>query len=176
MAVTTWTNHHEVTVRADIESVLSWWTSQQRREDRRAHFESLGGQGFSYQETAEADTQLTETNWTTAEGLFVSLRVETSNAPDGKVERSAEGAAILRSRTSQQRRWPDGREDKSGTSTVTEFRRAQPATTQVRLTTTRHKEGAWWWERYLPPIGERSQQRRHLQRMVGQCEHDLGSS
>ena len=175
MAVTTWTSRYEATVRADIEAVLAWWTSQQRSSDQRARFENLDVHDFTYQETEETDTRLAEMSWTNSDGLFVSLRIETPNRQDGNVERGADGAAILRSRTSQQRRWPDGRQDSSSTNNVTEFRQLQPHATQVRLTTTRNKEGAWWWERFIPPTTERNQQRRHLQQMVAQCEHDLGA-
>lgn len=174
MAVSNWTSHYEATIRADVDSVLAWWTSPQRRDDQRAHFESLDVQNFSYEESSTAEARLTEMSWTTSEGLFVSLRIEFPHGQDGNIEHAVDGGSILRSRTSQQRRWPGGRQESSSTSNVTEFRQAQPGTTQLRLTTTRQKAGAWSWERYMPPIAERRQQRQHLRQMVAQCEHDLG--
>ena len=174
MAVTSWTSRYEAAVRADLESVLAWWTSQQRSSDQRARFENLDVPDFAYHETEEADTRRAEMSWINSEGLFVSLRIETPNRQDGNVKRAADGAAILRSRTSQQRRWPDRRKDSLSTNNLTEFRKTQLGTTEVRLTTPRHKEGAWWWERFVPPTTERNHQRRHLQQMVAKCEHDLG--
>jgi hypothetical protein len=175
MAVRRWTKHVQVRVRGDLESVVSWWTSPERRDERRAFLGSLDVADFRYEETLEDGQRITETGWTTRRGLQVSGRAVSPIRPHGAVDRAPDGRVLLRTQTFQSRRWPNGREDQSRSERVLEFRELSEGRTRVRLTVTRYKEGVPWWERLLPPNDERRHLRLHLKDTVAKCEHDLGT-
>lgn len=175
MAVRRWTKHVQARVRGDLESVVSWWTSPERREERRASHESLDVSDFRYEETLEDGQRITETGWTTRRGLQVSGRTVSPIRPLGAVDRAPDGRVLLRTQTCQSRRWPNGREDLSRSERVLEFRELSESRTRARLTVTRYKEGVPWWERLLPPNDERRHLRLHLKDAIAKCEHDLGT-
>jgi hypothetical protein len=183
MAVRRWTMHIRATVRGDLESVVSWWTSPERREERRADYESLNVSDFRYEETVEDGQRITEMGWTTRRslthtgwtprpGLQVSIR---SIRPQGAAERAPDGRAVLRVQSVGSRRWPNGRENLSRSDSVLEFSELPESRTRVRLTVTRYKEGVPWWEKILPPNDERSHLRIHLKDMIAKCEYHLGT-
>ena len=93
MAVRRWTMHIQATVRGDLESVVSWWTSPERREERRARYESLNVSDFRYEETLEDGQRITQTGWTTRNGLQASVRTASPIRPHGSGERVPEGTA-----------------------------------------------------------------------------------
>lgn len=175
MAVQRWTSHIQARVRGDLESVVSWWTSPERREERRARLENLDVSDFRYEETLQDGQRITETGWTTRRGLQVSGRTVSPIRPHGAVERDPDGRALLRTQTFQSSRWPNGREDLSRSELILEFRELSESRTRVRLTATRYKEGVPWWERLLPPNQERRHRRMHLKDTIAKCEHDLGT-
>ena len=186
MAVRRWTTHIQATVRGDLESVVSWWTSPERREERRAHYESLNVSDFRYEETLEDGQRITETGWTTRRsltqtgwtprpGLQLSLRMTSPIRPHGAVERTPDGRAVLRAQTVRSRRWPNGREDLSRSDLVLEFSELSESKTRVRLTVTQYKEGVSWLEKILPPNDERRHRRMHLKDTIAKCEYHLGT-
>lgn len=52
MAASRWTTYVEAAVRADLESVVGWWSRPERWEDQRAFYESLDVSDLRYEETA----------------------------------------------------------------------------------------------------------------------------
>jgi hypothetical protein len=178
--------HIQATVRGDLESVVSWWASPERREERRAHYESLNVSDFKYEETLEDGRRITETGWTTRRsltqtgwtprpGLQLSLRMTSPTRPHGAVERAPDGRAVLRAQTVRSRRWPNGREDLSRSDLVLEFSELSESRTRVRLTVTQYREGVPWWEKILPPNDERRHRRMHLKDTIAKCEYHLGT-
>src|SRR5215469_1862455 len=118
MAARRWTIHEQATVRGDLESVVSWWTSPERREERRARHESLDVSDFRYGETLEDGQRVTETSWTTRRGVQVSVRTVSPIRPDGVVERAPDGRAVLRGQVFHSNRWPNGSEQLSRAESV----------------------------------------------------------
>jgi len=175
MAVRRWTSHIQATVRGDLESVVSWWTSPERRAERRARLESLDISDFRYEETLQDGQRIIETGWTTRRGLQVCGRTVSPARLDGTVERDPDGRALLRTQFLQSRRWPNGREDLSRSELILEFRELSESRTRIRLTAIRYKEGAPRWEILLPPNDERRHRRMHLKDAIAKCEHDLGT-
>lgn len=178
--------HIQATVRGDVESVVSWWTSPGRREERRAHYERLNVSDFRYEETVEDGQRITEMGWTTRRsltqtgwtprpGVQVSTRTASPIRPQGAAERASDGRAVLRAQFAGSRRWPNGREDLSRSESVLEFSELPEGRTRVRLTVTRYKEGVPWWEKILPPNDERRHLRMHLKDMIAHCEYHLGT-
>jgi hypothetical protein len=160
MTVRRWTTHIQAVVRGDLESVVSWWTSPERREGRRAHYQSLNVSDFRYEETLEDGQRITEMGWTTRRsltqtgwtprpGLRVSLRTASPIRPHGAAERAPDGRAVLRTQAVWSRRWPNGREDLSRSDSVLEFSELPESRTRVHLTVTRYKEGVPWWEKFF---------------------------
>jgi hypothetical protein len=174
MAVRRWTMHIKATVRGDLESVVSWWTAPERREKRREHLESLDVPDLRHQETLDEGQRLFEMDWTTRDGVQISLHTASPVRPDGVVERAPDGRVVLRAQTVQSRRWPNGREDLARADVVAEFSELSESRTRVCVTVTRYKEGVPWWERLLPPNDERRHRRMHLKDTIAKCEHDLG--
>jgi hypothetical protein len=158
-----------------LESVVSWWTSPERRAERRARLESLDVLDFRYEETLEDGQRITETGWTTRRGLQVSLRTVSPIRPGGTVERTPDGRALLRTQTFKSCRQPDAREDLSGSEVVLEFSELPENRTRILVTATLHKEGAPWWGRRLTPNDHRRHMRMHLMDTIAKCEHDLGT-
>ena len=175
MAVRRWTSRTRAQVRGDLESVISWWTSPERRAELREQFESLDVSDFRYEETLDGEQRVTEMGWTARSGLQVSVRRVSPARPHEALERTPDGRAVLRSQAVQTRRWPDGRERLSRTESVLEFRELSAGRTQLRATLARHREGVPWWEKVLPPNNERRHRRMHLKDEIAKCEHDLGT-
>jgi hypothetical protein len=171
MSVARWTKHFEVTVHADLDSVVAWYTSPDRRAESRAHFEAFDVRDFRYDERVDGDRRVTDMSWTTKTGMHVFLEIRGNI---GVIPRDAEGRIVRRGQTYQYRRWPNGREDRSHGEVVAEFSDIQGGGTRARLTITRHKEAAPWWERWLPPIAERQRQARQFSEMFSRCERELG--
>lgn len=167
--------HIQATVRGDLESVVSWWTSPERREERRAHYESLDVSDFRYEETLEDGQRVTETAWTTRRGMQVSVRTVSPIQPHEAVERAPDGRAVLRSQGSQSNRLQNGPEHLSRSESVVEFSELSGSRTRVRLTVTRYKERVPWRERSFPPHDERHHIRIHLKDYIARCEYDLGT-
>jgi hypothetical protein len=174
MAVRRRTIKIQATVRGDLESVVSWWTSPERREERRAYLESFDLSDFRYEETLEAGQRITETGWTTRGGLQVSERTASPIRPHGAVERAPDGRAVLRAQSVQSRRWPNGRGDLSKSDSVVEFSRLSEIRTRVRLTMTQCKEGPRWGIG-RPGHDERHHLRIHLKDRIAKCEYHLGT-
>ena len=175
MSGAVWMSRFELTVHADLDSVVAWYVSPDRRAESRAHFESLDVRDFLYDERVEGDRRTTDMSWTTPTGLHVFLEVR-GNVANGVVARDEAGKVVRRGETYQYRRWPTGRQDRSRGETIVEFTDLPGGDTRVQISLTRHKDTAKWWERLLPPIAERQAQRRHMKEMFARCERDLGSS
>lgn len=175
MSGATWTNRFELTVRADLDSVVAWYASPDRRAESRAHFESFDVRDFRYDERVEGDRRTTDMSWITPAGLHVFLEIR-GNVSNGVVARDEEGKVVRRGETYQYRRWTTGRQDRSRGETTVEFTDVPGGSTRVQISITRHKDTAPWWERLLPPITERRAQRCQLEEMFSRCERDLGSS
>lgn len=161
-------------VRADLDSVVAWYTSADRRAESRAHFEAFDVRDFRFDERVEADQRITSMSWTTQSDMHVFFEIR-GNVFDGAVVRDAEGRVIRRGETYQYRRWPNGREDTSRGEIIAEFSELPGDRTLARITQTRQKEPAPWWERWLPPVAERSLQQRQMEKLFARCERDLGS-
>ena len=169
-----WTKRFEVVVGADLDSVVAWYTSADRRTESRAHFEAFDVRDFRFDERVEADRRVTAMSWTTESGVHVFLEIR-GNVFDGVVVRDVEGRVIRRGETYQYRRWPNGREDTSQGEIIAEFSDLPGGRTLARITQTGQKEPAPWWERWLPPFAERRLQQRQMEKLFARCEHDLGS-
>jgi len=165
--------HVQATVRGDLESVVSWWTSPERREERRVRHESLDVSDFRYEETLEDGQRVTETGWTTRRGVQVSVRTVSPIRPHGTVERDPDGRAALGTQIVQSSRWPNGPVHQYRAESVAEFSELSGSRTRVRLTVTRSQEHVPWRERSFPPHDERHQIRIHLKDYIARCEYDL---
>src|SRR5215469_6060978 len=175
MAARSSTMHIQARVRGDLESVVSWWTSPERREEQRARHEGLSVSDFRYEESLEDGQRVTETGWTSRRGLQVCVRTVTPVQPDGALERTPEGRAVSRRQTFVSRRWPDGREDSSRTESVLEFSQLSASRTRVRVTVTQYIEGVPRWGRSFPHHDERFHLRMHLKETIAKCEYHLGA-
>lgn len=173
MTVARWTKRFEVVVQADLDSVVAWYTSADRREESRAHFAAFDVRDFRYDERVEGDRRMTAMSWTTQSGMHVFLEIR-GTVFDGEVVRDAEGRVVRRGETYQFRRWPGGREDTSQGEVIAEFSELPGDRTLARITQTRQKEPAPWWERWLPPVAERKLQQRQMEELFARCERDLG--
>jgi hypothetical protein len=162
-------------VRADLESVVSWWTRPERLAGQRARFERADVRDFEYQETLCEGELIIESSWTTAKGLQVSLRMAGPVIDPGTVaDRNADSEVVLRHETSQSRRWPNGREDSSRSEVVVVFSEIAHNRTRVRMTATRHADGSWW-DRFVLRINGRRLRRQTLNELIAGCERDLGA-
>lgn len=160
-------------MRADLDAVVAWYTSPDRRVESRAHFESFNVRDFRYDERVEGDRRITSMSWISQTGLHVFLEIH-STVSNGVIARNSDGRVVRRGETYQYRRWPSGREDRSRGETVAEFSDLPGGGTRARLTITRQREPAPWWERWLPPVAERQGQRRQMEEIFARCERDLG--
>jgi hypothetical protein len=174
MSVASWTNTFELRLGVDLDSVVAWYGRPERRAEVRAHFESWGMPDFRYEEREEDGRRVTTTSWTTPAGLHVFLEIR-GNLVDPPMTRDGEGRVVRRVERYQYRRWPDGREDRSFGETVAEFRDRPGGGTLVRMTISRRRDRAPWWERWLPPVAERSAERRATRELFARCEKELGA-
>jgi hypothetical protein len=167
------TTHIQATIRGDLESVVSWWTSRERREELRARYESLDVSDVRYEETVEDGQRITEMGWTTRRGLQVSQRTVSPIRPHGAVERAPDGRVVLRTQSVLSRRWPNGRGDLSRCEFVWEFSELSEDRTRARLTMTRCTEGPR--RGIVLSEDDRHHLQMHLKDAVAKCEYHLGT-
>ena len=168
----------EVTVASDVESVIGWWTDDARRLEWRAHLETSENiLDLDYQERNDRGVRITEVKYIAARmNVRVHYRSARQMVQGDVAEINAEGNRVLRTEVYQHRVLPGGKEDVSRAEWIREFISDGPQTTRVRVSMVGHREGATWWEKYLPPIAERQRQRKELKDQAARCEHDLGAS
>jgi hypothetical protein len=165
----------EVTVASDVDSVIGWWTDDARRLEWRAHLEtSETVLDFDYRERIDHGVRITEVKYIAAPmNVRVHYRSARQMLQGDVAEVNSEGNRVLRTEVYQHRVLPGGKEDVSTGEWIREFISDGPQTTRVRVSMVGHKEGATWWEKYLPPIAERQRQRKELREQAARCERDL---
>src|SRR5580658_7764933 len=108
MAGSTWTSKFEVTVGADAESVIRWWTDDERRLEFRAHLEgSAGVRDFEYQEQIDNGLRIVEVSYIAP----INLRIHGRFTKRVGAEVNAQGHRVLRQEVYSHRVHPGGKED-----------------------------------------------------------------
>jgi hypothetical protein len=165
----------EVTVAADAASVIAWWTDPERGLEFRAHLEgSAGVRDFEYREQIDHGLRIIEISYIAPIELRIYYRSSGRITEGVGAEINAQGNRVLRTEVYQHRVHPGGKEDISTAVWVQELISDGPRTTKVRVSTEVSRENAPWWERYIPPIAARQDQRRELRELAARCERDLG--
>jgi len=174
MATSTWTSQIELTVAADEESVIRWYMDAKRRLEFRAHLETPNVSDFEYHEHTDDGLRIVEITYISRTNLRILYRSTGQITTPGTAEINATGNRVLRKEVYQHRVHPGGKEDVSKAKWNWEFISEAPHTTRLRVSTEDCREGATWWEKYLPPIADRQHRRKELKEQADRCARDLG--
>jgi hypothetical protein len=155
--------------------VFAWWTDAERRLEFRARLEgSAALRDLEYREQIAHGLRIVEISYIAPIDLRIRYRSRGRVTEGVGAEINAQGNRVLRTEVYQHRVHPGGKEHISTAVWIQEFISEGPQMTGVRVSTDASRDNAPWWERYIPPIATRQNQKRELRELAARCERDLG--